>query len=61
MKVLLINKKVCNTTFNMETLLTNVYTGLDQTSKQLKTNQMASGMKELLQTKIYIKKHFSFF
>ena len=38
MKVLLINKKVCNTTFNMETLLTNVYTGLDQTSKQLKTN-----------------------
>ena len=45
----------------METLLTNAYTGLDKNAKLFETNSIATGMKELLQRKIYIKKHFSFF
>ena len=45
----------------METLLTNAYTGLNKNSKLFKTNSVATGAKELLQRKIYIKKHFSFF
>ena len=45
----------------METLLTNAYTRLDQKSKLFETNSIAIAIKELLQRKIYIKKHFSFF
>ena len=45
----------------METFLTNAYTRLDQKSKLSKTNSIAIGTKELLQRKIYVKKHFSFF
>ena len=52
-KVLLIKK--------MKTLLTNAYTCLDQKSKLFETNSIAIGTEELLQRKIYIKKHFSFF
>ena len=43
----------------MENLLTNAYTGLDKNAKLFETNSIATGMKELLQRKIYIKKHFS--
>ena len=43
----------------METLLTKVYTHLDQKSKLLKTNSIATGTKELFQRKICVKKrHF---
>ena len=43
----------------MGTLLTKVYTRLDQKSKLLKTNSIATGTKELFQRKIYVKKrHF---
>ena len=45
----------------MGTLLTNAYTCLDQKYKLLETNSIAIGTKELLQRKIYFKKHFSFF
>ena len=45
----------------METLLTNAYTRFDQKSKLFETNSIAIGTKELLQRKIYVKKHFSFF
>ena len=41
----------------METLLTNAYTCLDQKSKPFQTNSKASAIKELLQRKIYTKKH----
>ena len=45
----------------METLLTNAYTHLDKKSKLFEKNSVAIGTKELLQRKIYVKKHFSFF
>ena len=45
----------------METLLTNAYTQLDQKPNIFKANSIAIATKELLQRKIYIKKHFSFF
>ena len=45
----------------METLLTNAYTRLDKKSKLFEKNSVAIGTKELLQRKIYVKKHFSFF
>ena len=44
----------------METVLKNTYTCLDQKSKLFKTNSIAIGTKELLQRKIYIKKHYFF-
>ena len=44
----------------METLLTKVYTHLDQKSKLLKTNSIATGTKELFQRKIYDKKRYFF-
>ena len=45
----------------METLVTNPYTRLDQKSKLFATNSIGAGTKELVQRKIYVKKHFSFF
>ena len=45
----------------MKTLLTNAYTHLDQKSKLFETNSIATGIKELLHRKIYIKKHHFFF
>ena len=45
----------------MENLLTNAYTRLDKKSKLFEKNSIAIGTKELLQRKIYVKKHFSFF
>ena len=45
----------------MKTLLTNAYTRLDKKSKLFEKNSIAIGTKELLQRKIYVKKHFSFF
>ena len=43
----------------METLPTNTYTHVDQTSNLLEINSVAIGNKELLQRKIYVKKrHF---
>ena len=45
----------------METLLTNAYTRLDQKSKLFQANSIAIGTKELLQRKLSVKKHFSFF
>ena len=44
----------------MGTLLTNAYTCLDKKSKLFKTNWITNS-KELLQRKIYVKKHLSFF
>ena len=44
----------------METLLTNAYICLGQKSKLFETNSIAIATKELLQRKIYIKKHFPF-
>ena len=40
----------------MGALLTNAYTRLDQKSKLFERNSIATGTKELLQRKIYIKK-----
>ena len=51
----------CNITFKVETVLTNAYTRLNQKSKLFKTNSIATGMKELLQRKIYVEKHLLFF
>ena len=45
----------------METFLINAYTRFDQKSKLFETNSIAIGTKELLQRKIYFKKHCSFF
>ena len=45
----------------MEALLTNTYTPLDQKSKLLETNSIATGAKELLQEKMYVKNIFHFF
>ena len=43
----------------MEILLTNAYPCLDQKSKVLETNSVATGTEELIQRKIYAKKsHF---
>ena len=44
----------------METFLTNAYTRLDQKSKLFERNSITIGTKELLQRKIYIKKHHFF-
>ena len=56
-----LKQKSLNTTFKMETFLTNAYTRLEQKSKLFQRNSIAVGAKELLQRKIYVKKHFSFF
>ena len=44
----------------METL-TNAYKYLNQKSKLFKTNSIATGTKELVQRKIYAKKHTFFY
>ena len=46
----IIKKKSSNTTFKMETVLTNAYTHMDKKSRVFKTNSIAIGTKELLQT-----------
>ena len=43
-----VKKKSFNTTFRIQTLLTNAYTYLDQKSKLFKTNSIAIETKELL-------------
>ena len=45
----------------MEILLTNAYPCLDQKSKVLETNSVATGTEELIQRKIYAKKSLFFF
>ena len=52
--------KSFNTTFKMETILTNAYTCLGQKSKLFKTNPIAIGTRELLQRKIYFGKCYFF-
>ena len=44
----------------METLLTTAYTDLDKKSKLFEINPMVIETKEILQRKIYIKKHHFF-
>ena len=44
----------------MKTVLKITYTCLDQKSKLFKTNSKAIGTKELLQRKIYVRKHYFF-
>ena len=44
----------------IEFLLTDAYTRLDQKSKTFQTNSKAIAIKELLQRKIYTKKHHFF-
>ena len=55
----LLKEKYFNTTFKMETLLTN--TLLDRKSKLFGTHSIVIGTKELLQRKIYVKKHHFFY
>ena len=45
----------------METVLTNAYTHLHKKSKLFKTNSIATGTKELLQRKVYVKETSFFF